>query len=993
MDSFEVQSIFCLSLLLLLPLLLLPITNGAVAVDPSSPDLVHLMALKQSLTDPYRHLQNWNSSSSPCFFNGVKCDTNKTHVVEIDLGNLGLEGPFPSVVCRIRYLTSLSLANNSIFGELAKDPSYLANCTNLRHLDMSQNYLIGLLPGAISELSSLEVLNLSGNNFSGPIPSEFARLGKLQTLDLYNNLLRGTIPRFLGNLSNMVYLRLANNPFDSGVIPWEIGNMTKLQQIWLRKCNLQGDIPNSIGGLAELQELDVSGNNLTGSWPGSISNLVKLNSLQLYQNMLVGVIPTDIGRMSSLKWLDAWNNMLTGPLPHSLGDLSNLRSLHLMDNKLSGEIPAGLEGLTMLSNLSLFKNSLHGEIPQKLGSNTQLEMFDLSNNQLAGPLPPQLCNGGKLRTLNVFNNMLNGNISEYGNCRSLVRLRLANNQFNGKVPKDLWGFSGLSLLELSSNRFEGNIPTDIRNARILSKLLIDDNEFSGKLPIEIGMMSSLVFFNASNNNFSGSLPDEFYGLHQLEVLDLAENSLSGAILSSIGSLGKLTHVNLKGNRFSDKIPAKFGNLRSLTYLDLSGNHLTEQVPASLVNLNLVFFNLSHNQLSGAVPGGLNKYKGTFLENPQLCGKGFEDIKPCDIKRGYVKILILCAFFFTAAMVLVVGLGCLYKRYYSPLPSIKEERRLDFVPSKVVSFSKLVFSEQEIMDSLNESNVIATGGAGKVYKVSLSNGETVAVKRLPSSTETGDSDYDGGFKAEIGTLGVIRHKNIVKLWGGISVQDSNLLVYEYMPNGSMADMLHGEKPSSLDWPTRYMIASDSAQGLAYLHHNCNPPIIHCDIKSNNILLDKEFHARVADFGLAKILGKCNQGYEAMSGIAGSYGYIAPEFSYTLKVTTKSDVYSFGVVLLELVTRKRPVDPAYGEGANIVIWVNRMLGKENGSKDVLDVQISELHKESMLAVLRIALHCTNSLPVNRPTMRNVVEMLRFANPLHKSRVSPRESVDNE
>ncbi|GLJ25896.1 hypothetical protein SUGI_0496440 [Cryptomeria japonica] len=920
--------------------LLLLTTNEAA--EHSIPDLVYLMAIKENLTDPYQKLHNWNSSSSPCTFNGVKCDKSSTHVMELDLGSFSLEGSFPTAVCNLQNITFLSLANNSIMGEVPKD---LTNCGNLSYLNLSQNLLIGALPDFISELSSLEVLDLSSNNFSGPIPLDFARLGKLQTLDLYYNLLGGNIPSFLGNLTNLVHLRLTQNPFDSGVIPPEIGNMIKLQQIWLRQCNLTGEIPDSFGGLSELQKLDVSQNNLTGLWPGWTSNLVKLTSLQMYTNRLGGGIPADIGKMSSLEMLDVSGNMLTGSLPDSLGNLGKLTSLHLMNNQLTGAIPASLENLTMLRDLSLFKNSLHGEIPQKLGRNTQLEIFDLSENQLSGPLPSHLCNGGKLSSLHVFSNTLNGSVSEYGNCTTLVRLRLSKNQFSGEVPKDLWGFPGLELVELSSNRFEGSIPTDIRNAKSLSKLAIDDNEFSG------------------------------------------------AIFPSIGSVWTLALINLKANHFSGEIPTQIGNLQSLTYLDLSENHLTNKVPASLGNLHLIFFNVSSNQLSGLVPSGLIKYKRAFLENPKLCGDGFADIKPCTSKRGYLKIVVLTGCFFTASVVLVVGLWCFYKRRSKLHPRVINKSTIDFCPSKVVSFRKLVFHEHEIVNSLSEANVIGTGGAGKVYKIILGNGETVAVKRLPGSTKTGDSEFDSGFKAEIETLGVIRHKNIVKLWGGISLSDSNLLIYEYMSNGSIGNMLHDQKPCSLDWPTRYMIALDSAQGLAYLHYDCNPPIIHCDIKSNNILLDEELHARVADFGLAKILRKCNKGYETVFAVAGSYGYIAPEVSYSPKVTAKNDVYSFGVVLLELVTSRRPVDPSYGEGANIVKWVNRMLEKENGLEEILDHQISEIYKDSVLAVLRIALDCTNSLPFNRPNMRHVIWMLQSANPNGKTRTLTTEPIGNE
>lgn len=961
---------------------------ATVHATPSQ-DLMYIMGLKENLSDPNGQLRNWitnDTTSSPCAFNGVHCD-KEGHVVALKLDNFQVGGPFPSKVCSLRHLTVLSFANNAITGKVPED---LADCTSLRYLNLSQNYLIGSLPSFVSEMPSLECLDFSGNNFSGPIPPAFGQLRKLQTLNLYANLLGGTIPGFLGNLSNLVKLNLAINPFDSGPIPVEIGKLTQLQNLWLSRCNLKERIPDSIGNLTELRLLDVSQNNLTGPWRSSFSGLLKLASLQLYQNKLEGDIPKNIGSMT-LEFLDASDNMLSGMLPEGLGNLTRLKSLNLFENRLSGEIPAGIAELTLLKSLKLFGNSLTGKIPQKLGSKTQFEVLDFSENQLSGSLPTQLCNGGKLQILAVINNRLSGSISElYGNCTSLLRLRLANNKFGGEIPKGLWGLPEVSVLHLSSNSFEGSISKDIGNARNLSNLRIDSNRFSGKLPSEIAIVGLLSFFNASNNKFSGSLPEELYGLHNLDVLDLQVNSLSGNILSSIGSLKQLTVLNLKGNHISGEIPMQMGDLQSLIYLDLSSNQLTGEVPASLANLTFSFLNLSNNQLNGRIPSSFNKYREAFLGNLNLCGEGFQNIEPCGLEKGehHLTTWILCGILVSvAALVLVVGLGCFYRKYCQSL-DVKDKENLDFSVWNVVSFHKRVFREGEILGSLDEANMIASGGAGQVYRVEMANGETVAVKRLPGRAKIEASGYDNGFHAEAETLGTIRHKNIVKLWCCISGEDCNLLVYEYMRNGSLGDILHGLKAGCLDWPTRHRIALDSAQGLSYLHHDCIPPIVHRDIKSNNILLDDKLQASVADFGLAKILEKCEKGHETMSGVAGSYGYIAPEFCYTLKVTEKSDVYSFGVVLLELVTGKEPVDPSYGEGINIVKWVSRMVEKENGLQEVLDLNISEHYEDSMQHVLQIALLCTISLPGNRPTMRHVVEMLKDANPYQKSKdESPR------
>jgi serine/threonine protein kinase len=239
-------------------------------------------------------------------------------------------------------------------------------------------------------------------------------------------------------------------------------------------------------------------------------------------------------------------------------------------------------------------------------------------------------------------------------------------------------------------------------------------------------------------------------------------------------------------------------------------------------------------------------------------------------------------FIFAAVILVAGVAWFYCRYRS-FKNRSELMRADRSKWTLTSFHKLSFSEYEILDCLDEDNVIGRGASGKVYKAVLSNGEVVAVKKLWSTAVKNRDGEDGGgsaaddsFEAEVRTLGKIRHKNIVKLWCCCIHKDCKLLVYEYMPNGSLGDVLHGAKAGMLDWATRYKVALDAAEGLSYLHHDCVPAIVHRDVKSNNILLDAEFSARVADFGVAKVVEGAGAGRaaESMSVIAGSCGYIAP-----------------------------------------------------------------------------------------------------------------------
>ncbi|KAH9311314.1 hypothetical protein KI387_026349 [Taxus chinensis] len=959
-----------------------------------SPDVLVLMDLKSGFDDPDGYFSNWNKSdASPCNWTGVTCDTTGENVEAIDLSNANIMGPFPTVVCRLPALKNLSFENNFVNGSIPQD---IDVCQKLERLDLSQNLLVGELPDFISKLTNLQHLDLSANNFSGSIPPGFGNLPKLQVLSLTANLLNSTIPPYLGNLTSLVELNLAWNPM-TGNLPAELGNLTNLQVLWLAGCNIGGKIPPELGNLSKLINFDLSQNRFTGWIPESITKLKNVVQIELYSNNLTGPIPSAMGDLKALKRLDASMNMLNGSIPAGLGDL-DLESLNLYENNLTGKIPPGLGLSTSLIELKLFTNKLTGFLPENLGRNSPLETLDLASNLLSGSLPPDLCKGKMLQILSVFDNGFSGALPEtLGSCTSLNRLRLGFNDFRGTVPESLWGLPHVSLLELQNNNFEGTISPSIAGAKNLSQLDITSNKFSGAIPAQIGELWNVTEILAGDNSLNGTLPPSLANIRSLGRLDLSNNEITGNLLTEITSWQQLIELNLRKNKFTGSIPSALGSLPGLTYLDLSENALTGPIPKELGNLKLNTFNVSDNLLTGPVPPGLENaaYDGSFLGNPGLCSTTqLNGTVTCGSARHRGTGWLLRCIFALAGIILIVGLAWFYRRYRNfalaegkNKSKNKTKASMDKASWMLTSFHRLGFSEYEILDCLDEDNVIGTGGAGKVYKATLSNGETVAVKRLWSSGKSREeADFnDNGFKAEVDTLGKIRHKNIVKLWCCCTHRDSNLLVYEYMPNGSLGDLLHGPKASVLDWPIRYKIAVGASQGLAYLHHDCVPAIAHRDVKSNNILLDGNFVAHVADFGLAKILESCGKGTDSMSTIAGSYGYIAPEYAYTLKVNEKSDIYSFGVVLLELVTGRRPVDPAFGENKDLVKWVCSRIEKKNVFEEVLDPKLVGGFKEEMAMVLKVALLCTSVLPINRPSMRRVVEMLQEANPLHKAKTS--------
>ncbi|PKU71079.1 receptor-like protein kinase HSL1 [Dendrobium catenatum] len=961
-------------------LLLLHLRTVALALNQEGLDLIQA---KLGLEDPNNALANWNSSdSTPCKWTGITCATisgtgGNPSVINLDLNALDLAGPFPAAICRLPNLSVVNLSLNYINSTLLN--SSLLPCRSLTHLDLSQNLLVGSLPDSLASLSLLRYLDVSANNFTGAIPVSFALFPSLQILSLTANLLNETIPAFLGNISTLQELNLAYNPFAPGLIPSSLANLSNIETIWLAGCGLIGSIPSTLGRLKKLTNLDLSSNFLTGNIPDTFPGLASVVQIELYNNTLSGNLPLGLSNLTALRRFDAAMNLLSGSIPDDVFSIPLLESLHLYQNSFAGYLPVTAGKAGKLLELRVFSNNISGSLPADLGTNSPLMFLDLSENLLTGEISKGICDGGKLQEILLINNYLSGSLPEgLGHCRSLSRVRLANNRLSGVVPAGMWGLPHVWILELTDNSFSGEIPSNIAGATNLSKLLIARNQFSGNIPAEIGSLSKLYEFSASDNRLTGPLPVSLGSLPELGQLDLHNNSLSGELLTGIKSWGKLTKLNLADNDFTGRIPLELGNLPVLNYLDLSGNVLSGEIPMQLQNLKLNQFNLSNNQLSGPIPPMFHNdaYRSSFLDNPGLC-RDFNGLCPSSAGNSHGRskfFWLLRAIFIFAALVLIVGITLFYWKYWN----IKRGKKMmDKSKWILTSFHKLGFSEYEILDSLDEDNVIGSGASGKVYKLVLSNNEALAVKKLWKSNSLKndganhhEAAYDA-FESEVATLGKIRHKNIVKLWCSCSHRDCKLLVYEYMPNGSLGDLLHSSKASLLDWPTRFKIALDAAEGLCYLHHDCVPPIVHRDVKSNNILLDGDFGAKVSDFGVAKVVDAIGKGPQSMSVIAGSCGYIAPEYAYTLRVNEKSDIYSFGVVILELITGKPPVGPEFGE-KDLVKWVCSNI-QQNGEDSVIDSKLDISSKAEISKVLHIGLHCTSNLPINRPSMRRVVKML--------------------
>ncbi|TYG60541.1 hypothetical protein ES288_D07G076800v1 [Gossypium darwinii] len=469
--------------------------------------------------------------------------------------------------------------------------------------------------------------------------------------------------------------------------------------------------------------------------------------------------------------------------------------------------------------------------------------------------------------------------------------------------------------------------------------------------------------------------------HRVRSINLPYMQLGGIISPSIGKLKGLQRLALHQNNLHGQIPNELTNCTELRALDLSSNLLKGAIPSSIGHLTrLHYLNLSTNFFSGEIPdiGVLSTFRNnSFIGNLDLCGRQVN--KPCRTSLGFPAVLphaesdgvagmlcfptkrsshyikgVMIGAMLTMALVLIMLLAFLWiyllskkERALKRYTEVKQQVNHDTSTKLITFHGDLLYPSCEIvekLESLDEEDVMGSGGFGTVYRM-----------------------------RELEILGSIKHINLVNMRGYCRFPASKLLIYDYLAMGSLDDFLHEckEEGRLLNWSARLKIALGSARGLAYLHHDCCPKIVHRDIKSSNILLDENLGPHVSDFGLAQLL--VDEDAPVTTVVAGTFGYLAPEYLQSGIATEKTDVYSFGVLLLELVTGKRPTDPTFAKrGLNVVGWTNTLL-RENRLEDIVDKGCTDAIMETVEAILEIAAKCTDANPDERPTMCQVLQLL--------------------
>ncbi|EFJ37976.1 hypothetical protein SELMODRAFT_164132 [Selaginella moellendorffii] len=493
---------------------------------------------------------------------------------------------------------------------------------------------------------------------------------------------------------------------------------------------------------------------------------------------------------------------------------------------------------------------------------------------------------------------------------------------------------------------------------------------------------------------SGSFPRGLDKCSSLTGLDLSGNSFSGAIPADLcKSLPFLVRLDLSGNDFSGSIPGELSQCQYLNALDLQQNHLTGSVPGQLGVLpRLTELHLEGNQLSGEIPPILASRPAAnfqFQDNAGLCGPPLS--KSCG-GGSKASAGIIAGTVVGGAVILLAITAVAF--YLSRRPKTMRDdttwaKKIKAPRSITVSMFEQFLVKIKLSDlmaateSFSRDNVIDAGSAatGVAYRATLRDGSVLAVKRLAPAPRASSSDA-AQFQAEVEALGLVRHANLVPLLGYCVTGGERLLLYKHMTNGTLWSWLHDAHGTRdrLDWPARLKVALGASRGMAYLHHGCNPRILHRSLSTHTILLDDDFDARITDFGLARIVapagGHLNADVLTAGGTVGDPGHDAPEYRRVPITTAKGDVYSFGVVLLQLLTSQKPLDVTVGDfNGSLVEWVGALYASGR-SGDAIDKSLSggAADDGELLQALKIACGCVLYAPNDRPSMLEVFEQLR-------------------
>ncbi|KAL2494654.1 putative LRR receptor-like serine/threonine-protein kinase RFK1 [Forsythia ovata] len=839
-------------------------------------------------------------------------------------------------------------------------------------------------------------------NLPGVLPPELVQLPYLEFIDFAYNLLTGTVPKEWASTRLNSISVLVNRL--SGEIPSDLGNMTNLTYLNLEANQFSGAIPSELGKLINLKTLILSANQLTGKLPISFSRLTNLNDFRISDNILSGPIPDVIQNWKQLTRLEMHASGLEGPIPSQISLLTTLTDLRISDIKGPPQEFPMLRSSTGLITLVLRNCNISGNIPAYIWRLRLLQMLDVSFNKLVGEISRDIARN--LKVVFVTGNMLSGNIPDTI-LKDGSSIDLSYNNFTLQRPEQPACQQNMNLnvnlfkSSLTSNTRQRMLPCtkDVACPRYQCSLHVNCGgndltvEESNRRVIYQGDVygDSAKYFSSSNWGFTGTgdFMDEPIYQNSRPIRPTITTNLSDLYSTARLNPLSLTYFHYCLEDGSYNVSLHFAEIlftNDNTYYSLGRRMFDIYIQEKLVwkdfniedeargaqrpvikhfnvtvtdnSLEIRFYWASKGTARIPNRGDYGSLVSAISVNPnfKICSNGSKKNV-----TAYIIVGVLSAF------AIFMILGILWWKVY--LKGRKQARN----GFEGLELQTVAFSLKQIKAATNNfdaTNKIGEGGFGSVYKGQLSDGTVIAVKQLSSRSRQGNRE----FLNEIGMISCLQHPNLVKLYGCCTEGDQLLVVYEYMENNSLAHVLFNSEGSQLmlDWPTRFKICIGIARGLAFLHDESRLKIVHRDIKATNVLLDSDLNPKISDFGLARL--NEDEKTHISTKVAGTIGYMAPEYALWGYLTDKADVYSFGVVALEIVSGKS--NNNYMPSHNFIClldWASHLQESKNVD-ELVDPRLgSQVNKEEVGRMVKVALLCTNITPSIRPTMSEVVQML--------------------
>eukprot|EP00271_Cylindrocystis_brebissonii_P009624 TRINITY_DN2464_c0_g3_i6.p1 TRINITY_DN2464_c0_g3~~TRINITY_DN2464_c0_g3_i6.p1 ORF type:complete len:1064 (-),score=244.57 TRINITY_DN2464_c0_g3_i6:2433-5624(-) len=887
------------------------------AIPASIADLPALAVLKLSNND-------LNSTIPP------RLGINQPSLTVIDLTFNGLSGSIPDSITQATALTQLGLSNNALSGEI---PRAIGNLTHLVTLQMQNNLLTGSIPDSIGELTSLNVLKLQENLLTGTWPESIVKMSSLTYLDVHENNLTGSLPQAIGNLSQLLFLDFSVNSM-TGDLPDSIVHLTELQT-WIFTQNfITGDFPEQLGQMSALSRLYANDNLMAknASRQHAWANLTKLQLMDLSGWHVYGPVPEQLTLLPNIQQLKVTFCSFNGSFPPALALLPTLRLIDIGMNGLTGPLPSVFSPSLLAFDIGGNNMSGNVNVTSSTGKPLQLQALSIQKNNFSGPVPNVLAVAPDLQVFAVKNNNLVGAVPE----------ELLAKRANG------------SLFFLASGNplcLEGSTDPQLIAACVFDKVndpytapaICNTTQCAPGLfpsPYLLAKNGTCFCINAFEVQLLLWSPLFVHASYQVRakleqvLAALLSVDVRQVLVTHIGQEGTLRDWNVRIQVFpAGYEPWNFVQASVLlSVLESNASNLgsffgwNEIVAWDLTTLLQGEPGLTPSPPLPMPPSSpAPPPSGTALS----AGSSSSSNTPLivGVAAGLIALLILAAVVFFAWRryreddAVVVGKNVpsekkaaednsdessALTRDNSHQMSLDLQMRVQEHFVKPYALADLVAAT----GNWAPKNKLGEGGYGTVYLGNPPSAEAEtggvqwAVKRARNVSQVSLK----AFEAEVSAISGMNHRNLVRLVGYCTEGQEHILVYEYVPKGTLHQWLHGSKGKKkpLSFRQRLEIAAGTAQALHYLHNFAKPPIVHRDVKSDNILIDAEMQAKVADFGLLKSI---NAGSTAMSTrVAGTRGYLDPEYTRTFKVTAKSDVYSFGVVLLELITGKLPVEEA-------------------------------------------------------------------------------------